>query len=201
MFFFRFPDDVYDRFWVPFNFGQWTSISTTLEIKSDDNDNFQLGSGVMGTAAVQINKNESLRFQWESEDETTQYHIYMHFAEVENLQPNQTRGFNITYNGQYMYGPFSPRYLITSTIYTTKPIPIQNQPTKTHQFSIVPVENSTLPPILNAMESYIVIDLSQLASNQGDGICLYFSFPLDRLFSSRAILDSHFLKMSIQIGL
>lgn len=186
---------------MPFNFGQWTSISTTLEIKSDDNDNFQLGSGVMGTAAVQINKNESLRFQWESEDETTQYHIYMHFAEVENLQPNQTRGFNITYNGQYMYGPFSPRYLITSTIYTTKPIPIQNQPTKTHQFSIVPVENSTLPPILNAMESYIVIDLSQLASNQGDGICLYFSFPLDRLFSSRAILDSHFLKMSIQIGL
>ncbi|XP_038898671.1 LRR receptor-like serine/threonine-protein kinase IOS1, partial [Benincasa hispida] len=165
---YRFPDDAYDRFWVPFNFGQWASISTTLKIESDDNNYFQLGSVVMGTAAVQININESLRIQWESEDETTQYHVYMHFAEVENLQPNQTRGFNITYNGQYMYGPFTPHHLSTTTIHTTKPIPLQKQPTKTHLFSLVPVENSTLPPILNAMETYSVIDLSELASNQGD---------------------------------
>lgn len=122
----------------------------------------------MGTAAIRINTSKPLEIWWEPEDINTKYHVYLHFTEVVDLHENQTRGFNITYNGDYWYGPLIPAYLYTTTIFIQRPLPV---PTKKHLFSLVPIENSTLPPIINAVEVYSAIDLLEPASNQGDGIC------------------------------
>ncbi|XP_022144056.1 LRR receptor-like serine/threonine-protein kinase IOS1 [Momordica charantia] len=161
---YRFPDDIHDRFWVPFSWYEWTSISTMLAIDSGQNNYYQPGSAVMGTAAIRINTSKPLEIWWESDDENTQYYVFMHFAEVEDLKANQTRGFNITYNGNLWYGPLIPN-LYTTTIFNPLPSRV---PTKKHLFSLVPIENSTLPPIINAIEIYSPLDLSELASNQGD---------------------------------
>lgn len=138
-----------------------------LAIDSGLNNYYQPGSAVMGTAAIRINTSKPLEIWWESDDENTQYYVFMHFAEVEDLKANQTRGFNITYNGNLWYGPLIPN-LYTTTIFNPLPSRV---PTKKHLFSLVPIENSTLPPIINAIEIYSPLDLSELASNQGDGIC------------------------------
>lgn len=121
----------------------------------------------MGTAAIRIDTKKPMEIWWEPEDENTQYYVYMHFAEVENLQANQSRGFNVTYNGSFWYGPLIPNYLSTITLYNRGPLPTPN---KKHLFSFIQIENSTRPPIINAMEIYSVIDLSELTSDQGDGI-------------------------------
>ncbi|XP_038898672.1 LRR receptor-like serine/threonine-protein kinase IOS1 [Benincasa hispida] len=159
---YRFPNDTYDRFWVPYNWGEWTSISSALTI---DPNTYEPGSIVMETAAIRIDTKKPLEIWWETEDENTQYYVYMHFAEVEKLQPNQTRGFNITYNGSVWYGPLIPDYLSTTTIFSQGPLPT---PKKKHLFSLIPIENSTHPPIINAMEIYSAIDLLELTSDQGD---------------------------------
>ncbi|KAL0562314.1 hypothetical protein IC582_002766 [Cucumis melo] len=161
---YRFPSDIYDRFWPPFNWPEWTSISTTLMIDSTY-DSYEPGSSVMGTAAVRIDTKKPMDIWWEPEDVNTQYYVYMHFAEVENLLANQTRGFNITYSGRLWYGPLITSYLSAQTVYSTRPL---TTPKDKHLFSLIPIENSTHPPIINAMEIYSVIDLSELASDQGD---------------------------------
>ncbi|XP_031744590.1 LRR receptor-like serine/threonine-protein kinase IOS1 [Cucumis sativus] len=161
---YRFPSDIYDRFWPPFNWPEWTSISTTLMIDSTD-DSYEPGSAVMGTAAVRIDTEKTLDIWWEPEDVNTQFYVYMHFAEVENLEAPQTRGFNINYNGSLWYGPLITEHLTTQTVYSISPL---KTPKKKHLFSLIPIENSTHPPIINAMEIYSVIDMSELTSDQGD---------------------------------
>ncbi|KAK9231892.1 hypothetical protein WN943_022133 [Citrus x changshan-huyou] len=89
--------------------------------------------------------------------------MYMHFAELEELQANQSRQFNISFNGNHLYGPVVPSYRHTTTAYTTSALTGEKL-----QFSIHKTENSTLPPILNAIEFYLVQDFSQSETEQAD---------------------------------
>ncbi|PRQ51195.1 putative non-specific serine/threonine protein kinase [Rosa chinensis] len=92
-------------------------------------------------------------------------HIYMHFAEIEKLQANESRQFNITFNGEPFYGPSSPGYMSATTIYSREAW----SPTGQYiNFSIFKDENSTLPPILNAYEIYMVKPAPQSATNHDD---------------------------------
>uniref|UniRef100_A0A7N2N8B6 non-specific serine/threonine protein kinase n=1 Tax=Quercus lobata TaxID=97700 RepID=A0A7N2N8B6_QUELO len=60
-----------------------------------------------------------------------------------------------------------PNYLYSTTIYST--VPVRGPKLK---FSINKTENSTLPPILNAMEVYIVKDFFQAPTDQEDVIAI-----------------------------
>ena len=96
----RYKDDVYDRIWWPISYYRWTELNTNLDIKQFND--YQMPSSVMTTTATPIIAN--------------QCHFYMDFAEVEKLQANQSRVINISLNGNQWYGPFSPKYLSTTTI-------------------------------------------------------------------------------------
>lgn len=50
-------------------------------------------------------------------DPTLQYHMYMHFAELEQLQSNQSIEFNFDIDSIYAYSPFSPNYLSIDTLF------------------------------------------------------------------------------------
>ena len=89
----------------------------------------------------------------------------MYFSEVEELKANQSRSLNITVNGKYEYGPFTPTYLHTVTLQSTSILEIAPK----YDILISKIENSTLPPIINAFEVYSVIDLSQSVTDKQDG--------------------------------
>ena len=91
------------------------------------------------------------------------YHNYFHFAEVEKLPPNQPRLQYISKDGELFHEPFAPSYLETTTIYGRWSL------TQNSTLSISKVDNSTLPPILNAFEIYLVKEFSVLETNQKDG--------------------------------
>lgn len=95
----------------------------------------------------------------------TQY-IYLHFAELENLQPNQPRLFNIFLNGKLWEGSFVPRYLSTTTVTNIPDGEIGQQ----FQIWINQTETSTLPPILNAVEFYTLKQFLQGQIDQEDGM-------------------------------
>lgn len=112
----RYKDDVYDRIWWPISYYQWTELNTNRDIKQFND--CQMPSSVMTTAATPIIANSSLDISVTADNDTTQCYFYMHFAEVEKLQANQSRVINISLNGNQRYGPFSPEYLSTTTIYS-----------------------------------------------------------------------------------
>ncbi|XP_059458248.1 LRR receptor-like serine/threonine-protein kinase IOS1 [Corylus avellana] len=159
---YRYGYDVHDRYWVPYNKFGWTDLSTSLTI--DTTNSYQPPSVVMSTAVTPVNGNDSLQFSWDSEYATSEYYVYMYFAEVVKLEANQYRSFNIAVNENYWYGPFAPNYLKTNTLDSSSALSGKAK----YEISIFKTENSTFPPIINAIEIYSVKYLLQSETVQGD---------------------------------
>ena len=123
----------------------------------------------MSTAVTPETDSSPLNFNWDSETATSEYYIYMHFAEVVKLEANQSRQFNITINGEPFHGPYVPEYLSTDTLVSPRALTMAEN----YEVSIFKTENSALPPILNAVEIYSVKNLSQSETDQQDGMLLY----------------------------
>ena len=160
----RYPEDVLDRFWFGgYQPNSWTNISTLETIPY--NDRYKLPSAVMRTACTPKNTNDSLDILWEPRDSTLEFYFFIHFTEIEELQPGQFREFDVFSNGQLLYGPISPTYLwSTLTIANVDPVT-----GGLHNYSLSKTRNSTLPPIINAFELYTVKEFLQVETDQQDG--------------------------------
>ncbi|GMY34485.1 probable LRR receptor-like serine/threonine-protein kinase At1g05700 [Fagus crenata] len=160
---YRYKDDVFDRIWSPLISDAWKNIITNNTV-DNTNDYYQAPSVVMSSAHTTLNVNDSLSYYWStySGNSETQY-IYMYFAEVVKLQPNQSREFNIFLNGKLWYGPLVPNYLSTTPIQSTIGVIGQQ-----FELQINKTETSTLQPILNAIEIYTLKQLLQAQTHQED---------------------------------
>ena len=157
---------MYDRIWIPRNFGYCREINTSLHVTSDDNS-YNLSSLVMSTAMTPTNTTNPITMTLENSDSNVRYFAYIHFAEVEDLslKPNLTREFDIRINGVTVHAAFSPKYRQTNTF-------VLNPESQTDiVFSLVRTSKSTLPPIINALEIYIANSFSQSLTNEVDGRC------------------------------
>ncbi|XP_019196781.1 PREDICTED: probable LRR receptor-like serine/threonine-protein kinase At1g05700 isoform X2 [Ipomoea nil] len=150
----RYGDDMYDREWTPYNdVVNTAAISTSLDVDSTKVFNvFRPPSEVMRTAVVAANASGGLRFSWEAQNLTDQYYVYLYFAEVQVLKPNQSRIFAVDLNGERWIGPFAPPYLMAYTVYS----PAAEKTRSSYQVVFTQNNNSTLPPLLNAIEIYKV---------------------------------------------
>ncbi|XP_059644591.1 probable LRR receptor-like serine/threonine-protein kinase At1g05700 [Cornus florida] len=157
--FVRYKDDVYDRIWKPFNLGNTTAVlSTSSTVDALGSNLFQPPSVVMSTAIMPIDSNETLYFWWKPKNDTDKVYIYMYFAEVEILQPNQSREFDIYINGKLWYAKHVvPSYLSTLTVYSSTA-----ESHSMFNISLTKTDNSTLPPIINAIEIFTVKQLLHL---------------------------------------
>ncbi|KAM7473323.1 hypothetical protein LguiB_020566 [Lonicera macranthoides] len=122
----------------------------------------------MKKAIVPQNASDNLQFYWTLENTTDLFYIYMHFAEVEALQPNQSRSFNIYLNGELLYVFVSPRYLSAFTLYNESPASCNGNSVCRLTISINRTDNSTLPPIINALELYQVIQFTEPEAEEND---------------------------------
>ncbi|KAG5141549.1 hypothetical protein JHK82_017244 [Glycine max] len=161
---YRYNYDVYDRIWVPHGLNQWTQLSSTLHLLDIFQNDYKLPEVVMSTAATPINASAPFQFYWGPDNVDDKFYIYMHFSEVEILAENETRTFNIFMNGKLFYGPLTPGYLTTNTIYAKSALTGATR----YLFSLAKTGTSTLPPIINAMEIYKVIDFPQSETEQDD---------------------------------
>ncbi|XP_059638959.1 probable LRR receptor-like serine/threonine-protein kinase At1g05700 [Cornus florida] len=152
----RYKDDVYDRMWNPHDLGNHTkTLSTMSAIDSLGSNRFQPAPVVMSTAVAPLNASSPLSILWSPDNSTDEFYIYMHFAEVEVLKASQYRAFHIYLNDELWYDdPVVPDYLYTNTIYSTA-----SEAHSFFAFSMNKTENSTHPPIINAIEVYTVIEI------------------------------------------
>ncbi|CAN8277093.1 unnamed protein product [Cochlearia groenlandica] len=160
----RYPNDIYDRKWYAFFIEKsWTQVTTTLDVNATNA--YELPKSVMSTGATPFNANATLNLTWTVEPPNTQFYVYMHFAELQTLRANDTREFNITMNGNFTYGPYSPKPLQTQTIFDTRPEQCEGGACL---LQLVKTPKSTLPPLLNAIEAFTVIDFPQLETDGND---------------------------------
>ncbi|XP_059638956.1 senescence-induced receptor-like serine/threonine-protein kinase [Cornus florida] len=164
----RFKDDPYDRIWNPTpnslmsNPSKIRNLSTMNSVTSNT---FKVPLAVMSTATTSQNGSESLNLKWGPPiNSSDQYYVYLHFAEVEVLQPNQSREFDVFINGISLFNePIVPDYNWTHTLATNSPVPFPE-----FGIAINKTKNSTLPPIINAMEIYIARPITQLQTDDID---------------------------------
>ena len=101
---------------------------------------------------------------WKLQNQNNQYYFYMHFMEVEDLKNNEIREFDIIVDGNRWYrNHVVPSYLSPNTIASTSP-------SKEINISLEKTQRSTLPPIINAIEVYELIEFLQSDTFQDDGI-------------------------------
>ncbi|KAF3489734.1 hypothetical protein F2Q69_00054929 [Brassica cretica] len=161
---FRYKDDVYDRIWMPLKFSNHKVFSTNLTIDSNINNGFQPARAVMNTASTPLNSSLDISLLWDPVIPTWKFYVYMHFSEVQEIASNDTREFSVIYNDKTnLYDKFTPRFLYTDTLHTLNPVTGPN-----HDFTLKRTAKSTLPPIINAIETYRVNEFLQPPTDQQD---------------------------------
>ncbi|KAJ9692200.1 hypothetical protein PVL29_011329 [Vitis rotundifolia] len=163
----RDKDDVYDRIWRPFTQSSWESINSSVVRSSFSISDYKLPGIVMATAATPANASEPWRISLDIDDDPSQkLYIYMHFAEVEDLK-GQIREFTTLVNDDEAWGgTVITSYLLSYT--AESDYSMSGSTTKKLSFSLKRTNRSTLPPIINAMEVYIIKEFSQASTQQND---------------------------------
>ncbi|XP_010443735.1 PREDICTED: receptor-like protein kinase At5g59670 [Camelina sativa] len=159
----RYMEDVSDRLWVRFFMKEWTQISTNLTMKI--NNNYVPPEDALKNAATPTDTSAPLTINWSSESFSEECYLYAHFAEIQDLQANETREFNILLNGEHYYGPVIPKKLDITTVENVTPKTCQGG---VCSLQLTRTNRSTLPPLLNALEVYRVIQFPQSETDESD---------------------------------
>ncbi|KAG2289171.1 hypothetical protein Bca4012_029824 [Brassica carinata] len=130
------------------------------------NSFYDVPQRVVKTAAVPANSSQPLTLNLTLDETTAESYIYMHFAEIQNLEANETREFNVTYNGDQEWFSYfrPPNFKIT----TASSREAMSSPDGNFNFTLAMTGNSTLPPLINAVEIYEVLDLRQLETDEDE---------------------------------
>lgn len=145
----------------------WTTLTTNLTVDRESHTEYWPPAKVMRTAAMPKNKsvNAAIEFHINVESVHERYYLYTHIAELQELREDQYRAMNIKVNGELLHGPVVPRYLSSDTFYSAKGFTGE----MVYVFTIEPFHNSTLPPILNAVEIYKELEFLQSETNEDEG--------------------------------
>ncbi|KAI3521455.1 hypothetical protein L1887_10923 [Cichorium endivia] len=166
----RYKDDVYDRLWSSINWPNSTLLYTLDKVSSFLFTTIDPPSAVMSTAIMPTYPKDSININWNPDNTTDQFFMYMHFAEIEILKRNQTREFNIYLNGNLIYPkPFSPLNHTTITVYNAEP----DIAAPTYTLTINKTKNSTLSPIINALELYVLKQIPQRQTDDRDASAMW----------------------------
>ena len=159
----RYQDDELDRIWNPFIWSGWESIKASYSTSALSGNEYRLPAKIMETAAKPVN-GTSLDFYLEGIDSSQQFYMYFHFAELEEVQ-GQIRQFTISLNNNTIIGPITPKYMSSQTNFTQSSLSWNEL-----NFSLNKTNQSTLPPIINALEIYIRLEFLQSPTEQTDGM-------------------------------
>ncbi|XP_034696053.1 probable LRR receptor-like serine/threonine-protein kinase At1g05700 isoform X2 [Vitis riparia] len=159
----RYKDDALDRIWNSYKNAFWESITAGFESYSYSDNPFKLPGIVMSTAATPKNESEPLSFFLDMDYPSQRFYLFMHFSEVLQLQGNQSRVFTIWLNGTLWNDPVVPKRCSSTRIFRTNSVRGSRL-----LFSLVKTDESTLPPIINALEVYVIKEFSQSTTDQDD---------------------------------
>ncbi|MQM12310.1 hypothetical protein Taro_045224 [Colocasia esculenta] len=165
----RYPEDPYDRIWFPIsNVSDMYPLNTTKKVKIKTMDEFEVPTPVLSTA-IRLTPTYHLPVRITANNARAGDRIYvvLHFAEIELLTSNETRKMDI-YEGEYgsgdlQFGNYSPPYLLADALVSNATLY-----GAMYKVFIYPSASSTRPPMINALESYLVRPMDVLPTHHGD---------------------------------
>uniref|UniRef100_A0ACD5TEW9 Uncharacterized protein n=1 Tax=Avena sativa TaxID=4498 RepID=A0ACD5TEW9_AVESA len=167
----RYPEDPYDRVWIPWSDpGVWLEISTPEKVQGTADLRFHVPSAVMQTAIVPRNGSRTIELLWDA----VPNHAYrepgligiVYFAELEAMAGGALRQFEMTINGiLWSKVPYTPKYLISDIFFNSEP---HQGYGGRYNFTLNATANSTLPPIINAAEIFSVVSMANAATDAND---------------------------------
>lgn len=161
----RYSSDIYDRIWESYfqteTGPRFPQISTWPAPTKH-----AIPKDVLKNAATPTNASAPLTIEWRPRNPDDQYYYYAHFAEIQDLQANQTREFNSFWNGELYHGPLTPPKLSVTTLFSKSPRTCDGGKCSVQ---LIRTNISTLPPLLNAYEVYTVIKFPQSETEETDG--------------------------------
>ncbi|GMI81812.1 hypothetical protein like AT4G29990 [Hibiscus trionum] len=156
-------DDIYDRIWVP-------AVSVDgLTVLSSDEILVEVDLGDSPPSAVLLNAfstdSTSSSIRLGTNLPTTKVPIYMnmYFSEVSVLDSTQTRSFELQIDGTPSSKPFIPAYLKAGEMILTNVTA-----SSSNNFTLVATSDSTLPPLINALEVFTISDELTDGTNSDD---------------------------------
>lgn len=166
----RYPFDPYDRLWQRYgNVAAWTNITTSNDVDVSNITSFDNPSAILRSAAAPVNGTR-IDFSWTSDpalDNGNSTHLlFLYFAELQRVPRNGLRQFDILVDNGAGNGSqgFTPKYLSAELVKRMV------QGSGQHTVSLVATPEATLPPFLNALEIYSVKPMTEIATNDADGM-------------------------------
>ncbi|KAF9681654.1 hypothetical protein SADUNF_Sadunf05G0024500 [Salix dunnii] len=149
----RFPDDAYDRIWVPARIGSGlvsvASDATLIDVANAPDNPPQK---VLQNAITTSSSSGSITLYRGFPDQDVSVYMNLYFSEVTALDTTQKRSFNFYIDNIKESEPIIPPYgeaLEMNGNFTAS---------ANTSISLVSTTNSTLPPLINAMEMFFVSD-------------------------------------------
>lgn len=165
----RHPDDPYDRIWSPVvGVTEWAENSTESNIKGDVGDRFQPPQAVMQTAVTRRHVSENIEFtlgldSFPSGRPSLGYAHTLYFCELQQVATNALRKYHFYRNGELRHSNYTPSYLEDDYVYSDEPFQANQC-----KVSLNATADSTLPPIINAIELFAVVPTTILATDSQD---------------------------------
>lgn len=164
----RYPDDKYDRIWVPQSYdpNTYTGLSTTDNI-SINQDIYEAPLAALQTAIIPANNATNITFlEWSPDNPNNSYIFVAFYSNVVVPSMSKWRFFSVFLNGKFSSGPFNvPPYLQGD--FVCNPVPMVDN---YFSWSFNAEFNSTLPPIINALEVFSILPMRNTYTDFNDGM-------------------------------
>lgn len=151
----RYPDDTYDRYWMPMV--RIDPLSTNLSTKGpiQPDPRFMQPLPVLRTAVAAAGNETTLTVTWRQNQKSYSFMPFLHFAD---FQSTQLREFDIYFNGDRLGAndkPHKPVFMVASCVYSIDTYKATAD--GSYNITLAATPTSVLPPMLNALEIYTVI--------------------------------------------
>lgn len=146
---YRYPDDVYDRFWYPWrprDDPTYSKISTTFSI--EQSALFAVPSTILQTAVVPVGKSTVLTITTRQDKTLDDVMVFLHLADFQN---GDFRQFD-AYIDDELFGTYNPQYNIGDSNFSN--FWYSSTEDSKYNLTLAATAKSKLPPMLNAFEVY-----------------------------------------------
>ncbi|XP_077212869.1 putative LRR receptor-like serine/threonine-protein kinase At1g51820 [Tasmannia lanceolata] len=181
----RFPDDEHHRIWDPTTPIGFTNISAdykSLSINAINEPPFE----VISTMIEARRPLDPIILAFNTSQIDLRNYVILYFAESFKLQSNQSRSFDIYFNGNYNQ-TLSPRYMICDVI--------DGLGDGIFNLTLIPSNFSNLPPIISAMELFnvrdVVVEQTSEEDLQGLSSITILSDRLDKMWTGDPCLPAN----------
>lgn len=128
-----------------------------------NNDAYKVPMEVLMTAQQSSNSRYGMAIYWTSPNASFLWYVFLHFAEIQILQPGQVRQLTVYVNDNTLVTTVTPEFL--------KPVTVSSKPFSgtTVNFSVHSQSASNLSAFLNAAEIFRTIDLPNSPTDLNNG--------------------------------